>query len=222
LPRLEWVIWGVSPRIFNARAAYDRRDEIFIASPGYQYDRAHSPELWPVDEGAPLVTVADIAKDIGKFKALWGWSVSKDYEYPVPLDAEGEGDILRLCRHDRFKKSPELWEQFENTIALLTGKGIKVLLFTPPYHPLFAQGKAVDVDGTGRAAYREIVERLGGIAAENPLVIFEDIHRGGEHDFTHEEFSNADHLHETGALRLTKRLVEIVEREGGSSETLKR
>jgi hypothetical protein len=215
LPNIEWVVWAVSPRIFNARAAYDRRHELFIESPGYQYDRKHWSELWPVEETAEPMTVEDILTTVGTTNRPWGWSPSKVYEFPDPLDEKSEREILHRCRMDRFKESPELWEQFEETLALLTEKGIKVLLFTPPYHPLVVRGKAVDMDGTGREAYAGIVARLESLAAKNPLVLFEDIHRAGEHDFPNGEFANPDHLSDIGAHHLTSMLVEIVERERG-------
>ncbi|MEM7145353.1 MAG: hypothetical protein AAF591_09470 [Verrucomicrobiota bacterium] len=212
LPRLEWIVWGVSPRIFNGRTVPCRRHEMFIESPGYRFDREHWEELVGIEDGATeAVTVGDIREATGKGFKYWGWSPARHRDYPEVLDATSEKDILRQCRMDRFIRSEDLWAQFEETVALVTGKGVRLLLFTPPYHPLTARGVSVDVDGTGREAYEEIVERLEAMARENSLVLFEDIHNGGEHDFPHEEFANADHLAEAGAMRLTARLVEIVE-----------
>jgi hypothetical protein len=213
LPKLEWVIWGVSPRIFNAHGTHDRRHDQFIHSPAYAYDQSHRSELWPVPDGLPILTDADLKKKFDFHRRDLGWAARTESELKIPLDAAEETRIIQLGRLVRFEESVALWTQFEETLRALTDRGVRVLLFTPPYHPLLAKGNTIDPSGTGHADYAKIVARLQSIDAANPLVFFIDIHQGGRHDFPHEEFANPDHLLETGSRRLTPQLVEIVNRE---------
>jgi hypothetical protein len=130
----------------------------------------------------------------------------------MPLDAEEEARILSEVGDRDFTFGVELWEQFLAAVEEMTGRGVKVLLFTPPIHPLVMRTEMADIDGTSREDYEDIVGRLEALEADNELVFFEDIHRGGAHDIPHEEFSDEDHLRTVGAERVTKKLVEIIEK----------
>jgi hypothetical protein len=216
LPKLEWVVWGVSPRIFNGRGAYDRRHDQFVHSPAYLYDQKNWAKLWPVPQNLPVLTEADLRKQFDFHPRDLGWAARDRSELKVPLDAAEEERIIKLARLDRFQDSAELWGQFEETVRVLTDRDVRVLLFIPPYHPLVARGNTADVSGTGHAHYLKIVARLQSMADSSPLVDFVDFHLGGRHDFPHEEFANADHLTQAGSARLTERLVKIV---NGKSRT---
>ncbi len=206
LPRLEWVIWGVSPRIFNDRNRHDRRHELFIDSPGYEHDVEHAAELWPVDATAPIMTAEDLRERFGFRPRHLGWAARATTDFAEPLNEVDAEKIRALGRLARFEESETLWALFEDCLGDLTVGGARVLLFTPPYHPLFAETNAIDANGTGRGDYHGIVERLEALAEDNPRVAFLDLNRAGHHDFRHEEFANADHLRRTGALRLTETL----------------
>lgn len=208
LPQLEWVIWGVSPRIFNDRNRYDRRHEMFIDCPGYLHDVEHRDELWPVDASLSVVTAEDLRERLGFRPRHLGWAARATTDFSDPLSEADAKKIRALGRLPRFEESEVLWELFDECLAELTAGGARVLLFTPPYHPLFAETDAVDANGTGQEDYREIVEKLAAVAAAHPQVYFRDINRGGRHDFRHEEFANADHLRRPGAIRLTEGLID--------------
>ena len=209
LPRIEWIVWGVSPRIFNRNHAIDRRDEIFQSSPGYAFDRENHPRLWPVNQDSPTVEAKAIREAIGGID-IWGWSAAEKREYPVPLTVEDEEKILSHCKEARFHWNEEAWTAFAETVQVISGRGIRLLLFTPPCHPLVRKGETSDFDGTGHQDYRRIVTRLQDLAETHPGVLFLDIHQGGNHSFTHEDFSNPDHLHTKGAEKLTRQLAEAV------------
>jgi len=87
----------------------------------------------------------------------------------------------------------------------------KVFLFIPPYHPLVAQSLTADGDNTGNDDYEKIVGKLKTFSENLAGVYFIDPHNGGRHEFKHEHFSNIDHLHKSGAIILTDKLVEFVE-----------
>jgi hypothetical protein len=57
-PKLEWVIWQISARIFN-KYYQDTGIEKFRASGGYAYDRAHPQETWATASDKPF-TLDDV------------------------------------------------------------------------------------------------------------------------------------------------------------------
>ena len=212
LPNLEWVIWGTSPRIFNGRNAFDRKLEIFNASPGRKYDVKNRKTLWQPDKQTEptIFTVSDHKKQLG-FKDCWGWADYKKRSLPTPITNEAKEEMLGQCAYDRFKEDEELWAQFEASLTTVTNKGINVLLFTPPFHPVVAEATNADPDGTGHEAYKNIVARLNSIAESNPRVVFKDIHQGGKHEFGDSMFADIDHLLPSGAEKLTLILKEVIE-----------
>lgn len=211
LPRLEWIVWGISPRVFNKKTPDDRRREMFEASFGFRHDQKHRDELWPVDTDAQPVRVVDLKMRLGKGHPAWGERRARESQLPSSFGAEAEEKIRARADPDNFEWSQKMWEQFEAQVSKLTERGIKVLLFIPPFHPVVVGWPTADTDGTGHDDYRKIVERLGELAAGDERVFFVDTHRRGEHEFSHEDFADGDHLLERGALRLTPKLVEIVE-----------
>lgn len=211
LPRLEWIVWGVSPRIFNENHAFDRRDEIFRSSPGHSWDQAHHDRLWPVNPDLPAVGPDAIREAIYRKIELWGWSPTAEREYPDPLTADAEDRILSNCRRINFDWNEAAWTSFAETVRSISARGIRLLLFTPPYHPLVRRGNTADFNGTGHDDYRKIVSRIRDLADSQPGVSFLDIHRDGDHDFIPGDFANPDHLHSSGAEKLTRQLVESIE-----------
>lgn len=209
LPRLEWVLWGVTPRIFNRYSQMDRRAEMFRASPGYAHDRARPPADRNIAAASPL-DVKAIHAAIGKKGTVWGWARHLPRSMPETLTADTEKEIRRQYARPNFKWDEDAWKKFGETVALLTQRGARVLLFIPPFHPLSAQCSSADVDGTGHEDYKRMMERLAGLAKRDPLVIFADINNGGRHGFPHEMFFDPEHLHATGAARLTAMLVDMV------------
>lgn len=212
LPKLEWVVWGVSPRIFNKDNAIDRRARMFINSPGYLYDRQHWQELTKQAAPDTPFSFRQIREQIDNTQHPWGWSKKESRTYPVPLDAITREKILERCDTPHFKWNPEAWQQFQQSVKGLSRRNIKVLLFTPPCHPLLAQTHAADGDNTGKQDYEEIVEQLQTFSTNTPGVYFLDISKGGRHEFKHEHFADIDHLHESGAIILTDKLVKFVEK----------
>ena len=45
LPKIDTVLWAMSPRTFNAKRGDTFKMEEFLTSPGYQYDQQHQGEL---------------------------------------------------------------------------------------------------------------------------------------------------------------------------------
>jgi hypothetical protein len=204
--------------VFNRHRDYDRRGEIFKSSPGHIYDQVNRGSLWPVAPGQQKAALtADALEDIaGHEIEPWGWSPATHRDLPVPITPEAEEEILADCRRSHFRWNEEAWESFVETVDMIAARGIRLLLFIPPYHPLVQRGEAADFDGTGHKDYHKLVDRLRSLAANSDGIVFIDAHRGGGHDFVHEDFANPDHLHLSGTEKLTRMLVEVIE--GGAEE----
>lgn len=212
LPDLEWVIWGVSPRIFNNYFAVDRRLPDFLKSPGYLYDRQHWDELTALPAPSSPLNLSDILSHPNTNHHPWGWTRRPNREFSVPISSAEREKFMKKNNRSHFRWNSRAWDQFENSVKTLAERNIKVLLFTPPFHPLLTQTALTDIDGTGKRDYKKIIERLHDLSERYPNVYFIDIHQGGQHQLKHENFSDFDHLHTSGAKILTKTLVDFVEK----------
>ena len=101
-------------------------------------------------------------------------------------------------------------------MTALKEKGIRVLLYLSPIHPIIRESSVVDDDGTTREGYQELVRRLEKLEGQYSNLAFVDLLQGGNHDFGMEMFRDLDHLNETGATKLTQGLEEIRLRQQGS------
>jgi hypothetical protein len=211
-PHLEWFVWGVSPRIFNSRYSIDYRANVFLKSPGYLYDRQHWQEL--VSQPAPdsPLNLIEIQQRLDSHDHPWGWAKKEEREFTVPISPAKRKEILHRCSRRRFDWNPEAWEQFQQAVETLANRGVRVLLFTPPFHPLVSETDNADGDGTGKKDYKKIVARLQDLADSHPGIYFLDINQGGHHEFKHEDFADIDHLFMPGAKILTEKLVKFVEK----------
>jgi len=204
LPKLKTLVWLVSARTFNEELSNtQRRFDIFKSSPGYDYDREHWNELWPVSKDAPQTTVADLQKLSLNLKKLdpWGWS-GRD----KTLDAKGLSLLPEKLSHQDFDFDKKAWKTFASVVNEATAKGVKVYIMTSPIHPLSKDTPAADPDGSTHQGQAETVARLKELDASNPLVWFWDVNKSGAHDFEPEQFYDVDHLNLNGATDLTQRV----------------
>ncbi|MFK5922503.1 MAG: hypothetical protein QM496_10015 [Verrucomicrobiota bacterium] len=181
LPHLEWVIWGISPRIFNQNYAIDRRARLFQKSPGYLYDQQHWQQL--VNKTTPTIPITfdQIREKLDSKLHPWGWAKKKTRDFPVPLSDDTRKAILARCRRPHFTWNDQAWLQFQNSVKNLAHHKIKVLLFTPPYHPLVTETAVVDGDDTGNADYDRLADRLKTLSKKSSCIYFLDIHQAGHH-----------------------------------------
>lgn len=205
LPRLEWLLWVVSARNFNKeRMDDDRKYEEFIASPGWLYDQEHRSEFWPVPETKTRVTTDELRKEMGPMGLdLWGSLVIAKCMLPDDPD-EQRKTVQEQCREVEFAWNDEAFAKFQDTARAFAAKGVKVLIFTTPMHPLTKETPAADPDGTSHEGFREMVRHMEGFARETPGLWFRDFHKDGSHDFPAEEFYDVDHVNRKGTDRLGK------------------
>jgi len=211
LPRLRWLVWGICPRYFNHHRRENDRLELFTESHGRQYDLDHWDELWPVRIQNELIHVADLADLKLSHVDSWGATPREDGFSP-DLTGDGRAKFLNFFDIVRFSWDQDQWDSLEERVAALHQRDIKVLLFTPPTHPLAMEGRASDPDGSGREHEADVVNKLRALADRLDNVWFEDVHQAGHHGLENEDFSDAGHLDQSGAEKLTARLTKIVHR----------
>ena len=101
-------------------------------------------------------------------------------------------------------------------IEALGGRGIRMLLYLSPVHPIIRELRVVDDDRTTKEGYQELVRRLKELEQKHPNLVFVDLLQGGEHDLGPELFGDLDHLNEAGATKLTRTLEAIRQRYEGN------
>jgi hypothetical protein len=194
LPKLEWVVWGVSTRSFNKERSLNHRMNSFLMSPGRKWDEANWGSLWPVQD-APPKTFAELADKGWTPDVMWDyWSEKKKRTFPVPLDDATRQKLLKTLGRENSVWWEEAWAEFETTVDALASRGIKVLLFTPPTHPVSQESVAIDADQTSRADHAKLIEKLTALGQSKAKVWFHDFNKGGAHGLLHEDFYDIDHL----------------------------
>jgi len=211
LPNLQWVVWGICPRYFNQSRRESDRLELFTDSHGYHFDQDNHDELWPILTRNTPITVAEAEELCPAGTDIYGATPRPDGQSPVLTDPAARRKFLDYFSIVRFKWDQPQWDLLVETARAFDKKGIRVLLFTPPTHPLAREGKACDPDGSGPEHDALVVGRIRALDAELPHVWFEDIHHAGHHDFTEDDFSDAGHLDHSGAQRLTQQLVARIQ-----------
>lgn len=151
---MEWVVWGVSPRAFNAEREDTMKLEVFLASPGWNYDQENENKLWPAPATAP-VTVEDLASlKVTRFDA-WGWEGRDQIALPSTSDAETRrAFITKEFKEPDFSWEEDRWREFVETVRALNAKGVKVLLLTTPMHPVVKETAAATQTGRATKAWR--------------------------------------------------------------------
>ncbi|HSI65092.1 MAG TPA: hypothetical protein VLE43_18340 [Candidatus Saccharimonadia bacterium] len=217
LPKLEWVMWVVSARTFNAERRDERKYEEFTASAGWLYDQKNKATLWPAPIPEKLVTSTELEALNITGCDEWGWEGRKQSNLPTSLDEQRQ-QILKQCDSERFKWSEDIFAEFKATAQALAKNGVKVLLFTTPLHPYTKDANASDPDGTTHEGFQEVVQHMQKLDAETPGLWFQDFHKDGAHAFPPAEFYDVDHLNRAGTARLAELIrpwMEQCEKEGG-------
>ncbi|HSJ04599.1 MAG TPA: hypothetical protein VK956_19165 [Verrucomicrobium sp.] len=209
LPKLEWVVWGISPRAFNSERSDPAKLDVFLASPGWNYDQEHESELWPVPAPVAKVTVSDLHElEVEKFD-LWGWEGRQQIGLPGGSDAEKTRAYIKSAfKEPDFSWGEARWQEFVETVKALNAKGVKVMLISTPMHPMVKDAPAADPDWTSREGMAQMVQRLGELDSNLPLSWYRDYNKAGSHEFLPDDFFDADHLNGAGAKKLTGLLVE--------------
>lgn len=203
MPNLEWVVYQMSPRTVN-RYFQHSADRELLKSRGFAFDRKHAGTLWQrYDEEKNKTTVAEITSvpHVSEYwnERPWGWKFKAEVWHNPRAKSSGR----------KWEISGKRWNRLISMIAALNERGVKVLLYLSPFHPIMRDQPVVDDDGTTRKGYRELVDRLKQLEVKYPNLVFLDLLQGGNHDFTPEMFKDLDHLNALGATKLTQKLEEV-------------
>jgi hypothetical protein len=201
LPKLEWLLWVVSARSFNAHRKDSRKLQEFTTSPGWLYDQKHKKEFWPMPDGTPLVGIEELRKMKDLQLDITGSLIVAKTSLPANLD-EQRKFVLKECDSTRFRWSDPIFGAFCGTARTFTARGVKVLVFTTPMHPFTKDADASDPDGTTHEGFREMVRHMEEFARNTPGLWFRDFHKDGDHGYPPAEFYDADHVNEAGSIRL--------------------
>ena len=209
MPNLEWVVYQMSPRAVNRHFEHSA-DQRLLKSRGFAFDRKHAETLWQrSDEGGNKKTATEIAAIpyVSEYwdERPWGWKFNA-----------GVWDRPKTKRfRQRWEISEKRWNRLTSMIDALNERGVKMLLYLSPLHPIMRDQSVVDDDGTTQEGYLELVDQLKQLEAQFPNFVFVDLLQGGNHDFLPEMFKDLDHLNALGATKLTQKLEEVRQRYDG-------
>jgi len=202
VPKLEWVVYGTSPRIFNRYFGSDEADDVTKSSV-YRADKRGVG--WHETNTSPVPANAVDNDDMSP----WGFDGEDGVDDDFRSDRERR-DKQRDLRGGKYRLDNKRLKVFESLIQLLAGRGVKMLAFIPPIHPLSIDQPCTDDDGTTREAYDELVAKLKALDAKYPNFYFLDVNNKGRHQLKPDEFNNFDHLNKKGAKKLTLMLNEFI------------
>ena len=201
-PKLQWVVYGISPRVFNRYYRSDEGDDIKRSS----LYRSDKQQGWPEITGE-LVPANAIDDD--DFSA-WGFDGEDGMDDEIEDEDDREDFREDLRENGRYRFDAKRLEVFESLIQLLARRNVSMLAFTPPMHPISAGLPCTDDDGTPREAYDKLVEKMEALDKKHPNFYFIDVNNKGEHNLEHKDFNNFDHLNTKGAKKLTLMLDDLI------------
>jgi len=202
-PKLQWVVYGISPRVFNRYYRSDEGDDIKRSSL-YRSDKQQ--QGWPEITGE-LVPASVIDDD--DFSA-WGFDGEDGMDDDLEDEDDREDFREDLRENGRYRFDAKRLEVFESLIQLLARRNVRMLAFTPPMHPISAGLPCTDDDGTNREAYDEFVAKMNALDKKYPNFYFLDVNNKGEHNLEHKDFNNFDHLNTKGAKKLSLMLNDFM------------
>jgi len=204
-PNLEWVVYGISPRIFNKYYEGWGEESIRNNSALYRTDRM-GWGVWQQVNTKPVPASA-IKGDVS---GPLGYEVKYAVRHDDFEDADDIRKVRRRLRRGRYEFDNKRLRIFESMIKVLAKRKVKLLAFTPPIHPVSAGQPCTDDDGTTREAYDELVAKMKGFEKKYPNFHFADVNNKGRHKLAGTDFDDFDHLNDQGAKKLTLMLNNIM------------
>jgi uncharacterized membrane protein YkoI len=204
-PKMEWVVYGLSTRVFNRYYRSGDNEDNVKRSRVYRDDKAKWATLG--DVGSELVGFSEV--DTGG-DSQWGFDGKEGTRYDISEKEERENTLRELGGRGRFKFDLKRLEMFESAIKTLAKHNVKLLAFSPPVHPISIGLPCTDDDGTTREAYDEFVAKMNALDKKCPNFYFLDVNKKGEHGLEHECFYDLDHLNIRGAKKLSLMLNDFM------------
>jgi uncharacterized membrane protein YkoI len=202
--KMEWVIYGVSSRVFNTYYTPGNNEDDIKESRGYLADKAAWATLPDVTE---LVEFSEIDTDDS---SQWGFDGKDEIKDDISEKGERERTLRELGGKGRYIFDHKRLAMMESAIKKLAEHNVKLLAFSPPIHPISTGMPCTDDDGTSREAYDELVANMNALDKKYANFYFYDVNKKGEHGLEHECFYDLDHLNIRGAKKLSLRLNDFM------------
>ncbi|MHC4659856.1 MAG: PepSY-like domain-containing protein [Planctomycetota bacterium] len=202
--KMEWVIYGISTRVFNTYYTPGNNEDDIKQSRGYLADKAAWATLPDV---VGMVEFSDIDTDDS---SQWGFDGKEGIKDDISEKGERERTLRELGGSGRFIFDLKRLAMLESAIKTLAKHNVKLLAFSPPVHPISIGMPCTDDDGTNREAYDEFVAQMNALDKKYPNFYFLDVNNKGEHGLEHECFRDLDHLNIRGAKKLSLRLNDFM------------
>ncbi len=204
LPKLEWMVLGVAPRMVS-QSWDDGEAGKIIASPACRNDVKTDFAAWR-DPPAVALTIAQIRdrkKSLQWDARCWGGYDEKNGRLPMKSALR---NARPKARRPRWELEVRDWLRLKRIIRRLDERGINVLLFTPPTHPAFGKTAVISEDGISREGHREFIVLLEQLQRRTKGLFVLDVNKGARHDLPADYFADLDHLNHAGRAVLSKRL----------------
>jgi uncharacterized protein (TIGR02171 family) len=174
-------------------------------SKGYNYDKNHGfwagglPQNFENLMGLAACPVFPAIDELGlEHQASLGW---------------GGADPLIEGAIDWTAGDPNVVANLDSVAALsalLAAKGIHLVLVVTPESPYYRSTASYTRYGPTRAEGEKIIAKLDSLSLGNPYCHFYDANLGGDHDYADADARDWDHLSETGAQKMSRRLDSLV------------
>ena len=202
-PKMEWVIYGLSPRVLNKYYQFFSNEEEIRDSRNYRKDKANWAKLPKSSEFIPFDQV--IKRDGNP----WGYDGKEGVEEDL-TKGNDKREALRDLSGGRYEFDTKRFAVIESMIKTSAKHNVNLLFFSPPMHPVSIGQPSTDDDGTTREAYEEYVAKLRALDKKYANFYFLDVNNKGEHGFEPECFRDFDHLNTRGGKKLSLMLNDLI------------
>jgi hypothetical protein len=203
MPKLRWLVIGVAPRMVSE--SWDGRELRKITdSPAWRRDRKTDLAAWR-NPPAAVLTLEQLRrrKELKWDEYCWGG----DHHNHGSMSLKSARSRARhKARNPRWTLEVRDWLQLRRILRSLDRRGVNVLLFTPPTHPVFGETKVISEDSISREGHREFVRRLKRMEKHLARLFVLDVNKGARHDIPVKYFRDLDHLNSAGRTVLSRRL----------------
>jgi|GEM_PF-2173424 len=206
LPRLRWIIWGLTPQMFNKNHDSSKITDAFEARTGYLYDQKHWERLWAVLQEDPSGGKVSPPKDPRQGTDAWGGVKTFGSRLDFALPDMRRAYIEEQCGAVSFHLNSKVLHSLKKILKSLSKSGVQILLFIPPFHPETAGARAIDLYGTSQADYRHLIKYLDRLAGRMEHVYFRDFYNSGRHPFPADAYWDITRLNFKGSQMLTRLL----------------
>ncbi len=210
LPNLEYVVLTWHTRFVNRRwGEHGRMNSTFRSSSAFRAEQGKGAQIF-ADEPGGRVTVSNILTS-PELSAIWsqqpwGWTGQGSASERQIRSAANEARNVGNGR-ERYEFDPGRWRIVEEIATTLQNRGVKLLIYTQPFHPITGGTNIKDKSGTPASAYQDQMEKLRDLERRFAgTVFFYDLNNAGNNGLEPSDFVNIDHVSREGAEKVSRRV----------------